>query len=161
MRNVASMAGMAGIPYAGAYTATKVAVVGMSEAWQVELAEFGIKVAVLCPAFVQTRIHLSQRNRQEAHKDQSKTSNVDSDSPPANAAKELVENGIAVEIVGQRVVEALDAGEFYIFTHPGHRDQLRMRFEAIDQAFARAAESPLLEDIVDLEVVSLSSTFDR
>ncbi|MEM7360449.1 MAG: SDR family NAD(P)-dependent oxidoreductase [Pseudomonadota bacterium] len=157
--NVASMAGMAGIPYAGAYTATKVAVVGMSESWQVELAEFGIKVSVLCPAFVQTRIHLSHRNRQAAHQDPNAGMNADSDNPASNAAKELVENGIPVEIVGKRVVEALQAGEFYIFTHPNHRAQMRQRFEAIDQAFARAAESPLLADIVDQEVVSLGTTF--
>jgi NAD(P)-dependent dehydrogenase (short-subunit alcohol dehydrogenase family) len=37
--NVASMAGMAGVPLAGAYTATKAAVVALTEAWALELAK--------------------------------------------------------------------------------------------------------------------------
>ncbi len=38
-----------------------------------------------------------------------------------NKAKEMVKNGIEVSIVGKRVVEALNDGEFYIFTHPNYR----------------------------------------
>ena len=59
--NVASMAGMSGFPFGGAYNATKLAVAGLSEGWAMELAPFGIQVAALCPAFVKTRIHLSDR----------------------------------------------------------------------------------------------------
>ena len=61
--NVASMAGMTGIPFGGAYNATKLAVAGLSEGWAVELAEHRIQVAALCPGFVKTRIYLSDRNR--------------------------------------------------------------------------------------------------
>ncbi len=38
----------------------------------------------------------------------------------ANSTKQMVENGIEVSIVGKRVVEALEDGEFYIFTHPNY-----------------------------------------
>jgi len=146
--NVASMAGMLGIPYAGAYTATKVAVVAMSESWHFELAKHNIHVSALCPAFVKTRIHLSQRNRQEAHLD------LDRQVDPNKAAKrnfatELVENGIPAELVGQRVIEALDAKELYIFTHPAEREAVQQRSKAIDDAFARAEKSPLLVDVTD------------
>lgn len=146
--NVASMAGMMGIPYAGAYTATKVAVVGMSESWQAELEPHNIHVAVLCPAFVKTRIHLSHRNRQPHHQEPRAAANGNAE-PAHNAAQALVENGIPAELVGRRVVEALNAGEFYIFTHPSHREAVRKRSEAIDQAFVRAAESPIVGHIVD------------
>ena len=61
--NVASMAGMNGFPYGGAYNATKLAVAGLSEGWAMELAPFGIHVAALCPGFVKTRIYLSDRVR--------------------------------------------------------------------------------------------------
>ena len=153
--NVASMAGMIGVPYAGAYTATKVAVVGMSEAWRVELKNHNIEVSVLCPAFVQTRIHLSHRNKQDRYKSSSVTATAQKPSKAKhkeNPAQALVENGIPVELVGQRVVEALDAGEFYIFTHPGQRKVVQQRFAAIDQAFERAEKSPLLADINDPEI---------
>ena len=154
--NVASMAGMIGVPFAGAYTATKVAVVGMSESWRVELQRHDIKVSVLCPAFVQTRIHLSHRNKQDRYK-AAPVSDADKKTRRAGQSKEnpaqaLVENGIPVNLVGQRVVEALDAGEFYIFTHPGQRKIVQQRFDAIDQAFERAAASPLLADINDPEI---------
>ena len=148
MINVASMAGMMGVPYAGAYTATKVAVVGMTESWHMELAKHNIHVSALCPAFVKTRIHLSHRNRQSEHLD---TNRVDSANraPKHNAAKELVENGIPAELVGQRVLEALNAKELYIFTHPAQRDVVQRRSKAIDDAFTRAEQSPLLIDVED------------
>ena len=63
MINVASMAGLGGIPYAGAYTASKAAVIALSESWVGELEKDSIHVSVLCPAFVQTRIYESERNR--------------------------------------------------------------------------------------------------
>jgi NAD(P)-dependent dehydrogenase (short-subunit alcohol dehydrogenase family) len=150
--NVASMAGIMGIPYAGAYTATKVAVVGMSEAWHAELEPHNIKVSVLCPAFVKTRIHMSHRNRQEHHKNERQPTTQKSKSRN-NPAQALVENGIPADLVGERVVEAIEAGELYIFTHPSHRDAVKKRGEAIDAAFARAADSPLVGHIVDEAVL--------
>ena len=152
MINTASMAGMQGVPYAGSYTATKVAVVGMSEAWAAELSKHKIHVSVLCPAFVQTRIHLSGRNRQTEYVNQETNLAKQSQSTSKNTkntAKELVENGIPVEIVGKRVVEALNNKELYIFTHPSHRRTLQERARRIDEAFERAAQSPLLKDVKD------------
>jgi len=150
--NVASMAGMMGVPYAGAYTATKVAVVAMTESWHAELAGHNILVSALCPAFVKTRIHLSGRNRQQQHTDERGPVSA-GDGPSGNAAKELVENGIDPKIVGQRVVEALNAKELYIFTHPGQRQYTQQRAEAIDQAFERAEKSPILADVIDQDLL--------
>jgi len=155
MVNVASMAGMIGVPYAGAYTATKIAVVGMSESWNVELSKHNIHVAALCPAFVKTRIHLSHRNRQEEHRDLERKPDPKA-APKHNAAQELVENGIAPEIVGQRVVEALNAKELYIFTHPAQRQIAQQRSAAIDQAFERAENSPLLADVKEQDPITFS-----
>ncbi|MDA9307068.1 SDR family NAD(P)-dependent oxidoreductase [Gammaproteobacteria bacterium] len=148
--NVASMAGMGGVPYLGAYTATKAAVVALSESWAGELEENGIHVSVLCPAFVQTRIHESERNRPAQYQsDELRTSNENSF---ANSAKQMVESGIEVSIVGKRVVEALNDGEFYIFTHPNYRLIMQGRTAAIDAAFIKSAQSPLLEHIVNQKI---------
>lgn len=63
--NTASMAGMqSGLGFSP-YTASKFAVVGMSEGLAPQLAPFGIGVSVLCPGFVRTRIGESGRNRPE------------------------------------------------------------------------------------------------
>lgn len=155
--NVASMAGMGGVPFAGAYTATKVAVVGMSESWYPELKPHNIQVSVLCPAFVKTRINLSHRNKQDEYQS---PSSGKAPSPKALAMAEhmqkVIDDGLAPEIVGERVVEAILANELYIFTHPNYREGVQKRAKAIDDAFARAEKSPLLAHMLDEEVVGFS-----
>ncbi len=151
--NVASMAGMGGVPYGGAYSATKAAVVALSEGWAGELESKDINVSVLCPAFVQTRIYNSERNRPAQYKSDTKAK-VDENSF-FNRAKEMVESGIDVSIVGKRVVEALNDGEFYILTHPNYREVVQMRSSEIDAAFKKASESPLLQHIVNQKIKML------
>ena len=148
--NVASMAGMGGIPYAGAYTATKAAVVALSESWAGELEGDGIHVSVLCPAFVQTRIYESARNRPEKY--QPDPTPKSEKTVLTNSAKQMVESGIDVSIVGKRVVEALNDKEFYIFTHPNYRFLMQERTAAIDEAFTKSAKSPLLKNIADQKI---------
>jgi len=156
--NVASMAGMIGVPYAGAYTATKTAVVGMSESWHAELKSHNIHVSVLCPAFVKTRINLSERSRQPVYAREECDSEVDSFKNEALAAhmQTVVNNGLAVDIVGERVVEALNAGEMYIFTHPNYRSIVQQRYKAMDEAFERAAASPLLAHVLHEKIVGFT-----
>ena len=100
--------------------------------------------AVLCPGFVSTRIYDSERY------------GVNSDAPQKSnpkrgnnqfRGKEFVQKGIPSDIVGERLVEALNAKEFYIFTHPGFREIIKQRATAIDEAFARAETSSLLQNI--------------
>lgn len=145
--NVASMAGMGGVRYGGVYAASKTAVVALSEGWFQEFKADGIAVSVLCPGFVQTRIFDSDRNRQARFQSDA--------APSASAAKHraegaaMVKNGIDPAVVGRRVIEALNSGELYVFTHPGYRDAVRERAMRIDEAFARAEQSPVLADLVN------------
>ena len=148
--NVSSMAGMGGVPYSGAYTASKAAVVALSESWAAELQDKRIGVSVLCPAFVQTRIYDSERNRPDKYK--SENYQIENESSFSKQTKQMVKDGIDVSIVGKRVVEAIDHGELYIFTHPNYRQVNQERFNGIDEAFARSAESPLLKDIVNQKI---------
>jgi len=148
--NVASMAGMGGVPYGGAYSATKAAVVALSEGWAGELQSKDINVSVLCPAFVQTRIYDSERNRPAQYKSDTKV--MADENSFFNRVKTMVESGIEVSIVGKRVVEALNDGEFYIFTHPNYREVVQKRSSDIDAAFKKASESPLLQHIVNQKI---------
>lgn len=154
--NVASMAGMGGVPYAGAYTATKAAVVALSEAWAEELAGQNIHVSVLAPAFVRTDIHTSERNRQARYA--SATALNDDVRQVVAATSAAVNSGIEPEIVGRRVLEAMAAREFYIFTHPHYRKVTAKRAAMIATAFERAAESPHLADLGDDTILSFSTT---
>ena len=140
--NTASMAGMVSPPGMEPYTATKFAVVAMSEGWSAQLAPFSIGVSVLCPGFVRTRIHESGRNRQAKY-------GGDGDVDPGlneerAAGAQLVLSGIDPDIVGTRVVEAVRDNELYIFTHPQFKDAAEARFASIRAAFDRAAASPAL-----------------
>jgi NAD(P)-dependent dehydrogenase (short-subunit alcohol dehydrogenase family) len=156
--NVASMAGMMGVPFAGSYTATKVAVVGMSESWHAELQPHNIQVSVLCPAFVKTRINLAHRNKQSEYSNEAQL-DVNAADEPSDLVVHLqnvIDAGLAPEIVGERVVEAISAGELYIFTHPNYRKVVQARFKAIDDAFERAASSPLLQHVLNEDVASFS-----
>jgi meso-butanediol dehydrogenase/(S,S)-butanediol dehydrogenase/diacetyl reductase len=65
--NVASMAGKQGrVPYLAHYVASKFAVVGLTQAMALELAEFGIRVNAVCPGFVATSMQ-EREVKWEAH----------------------------------------------------------------------------------------------
>ena len=144
--NTASMAGMVSPPGLEPYCATKFAVVTMSEGWAMQLAGQNIGVSILCPGFVQTRIHESRRNRPDAY---------GADHPDAGAGLEqtavmasAVQGGIPVGPVGARVVEAVRDNDLYIFTHPDMRGVVEMRFQRILEAFDKSAKSPALANAV-------------
>jgi len=54
--NIASVAGLVGFPYCAAYSATKAAVVGLSESLTAELHRRGIGVTCVCPGMVRTNL---------------------------------------------------------------------------------------------------------
>ncbi|MDD5223989.1 MAG: SDR family NAD(P)-dependent oxidoreductase [bacterium] len=54
--NVSSGAGLIGLPAAGAYTASKFGLVGLTEVLRTEVERFGIGVTAVCPAVVRTPI---------------------------------------------------------------------------------------------------------
>jgi NAD(P)-dependent dehydrogenase (short-subunit alcohol dehydrogenase family) len=158
--NVASMAGMMGVPYASSYSATKAAVVSMTESWAVELKSHNIQVSALCPAFVKTRIHESMRNKQDKYKSSTKSKEIapaDQDRYKKNfgQAAALVESGIAPELLAKRVVEALNSGQMYIFTHPNYKEVAGCRAVMIDKAFDDAQQSELVKHLIDDDIVSL------
>jgi NAD(P)-dependent dehydrogenase (short-subunit alcohol dehydrogenase family) len=137
--NTASMAGFVSPPGMEPYCATKYAVVGMSEGWAAQLEPQNIGVSILCPGFVKTRIHESRRNRPEAYGADDKAA-----SAAEAAAASPVLSGIPVEPVAARVVEAVKAGELYVFTHPEFRSVVEARFARVLSAFDTAAASPAL-----------------
>src|SRR5271157_3811199 len=88
--NTASMAGMnSGLGFSP-YSASKFAVVNMSEGLAMQLRPLGIGVTVLCPGFVRTRIWESGRNRPERY---GPTQTPDRASPAGKLAAELAELG--------------------------------------------------------------------
>jgi NAD(P)-dependent dehydrogenase (short-subunit alcohol dehydrogenase family) len=139
--NTASMAGMnSGLGFSP-YSASKFAVVNMSEGLATRVAPLGIGVTVLCPGFVRTRIFASGRNRPERY---GPTPILDPASAAGRLAVQLAELGQAgldPADVAARVLAAIRANELYVFTHagPAWRAELEERFAAILAAMDRAA----------------------
>jgi NAD(P)-dependent dehydrogenase (short-subunit alcohol dehydrogenase family) len=129
--NTASMGGLIAGPPSGLYCVTKFAVVGLSEALLVEVADKGIGVSVLCPGLVKTNIYQSSEQvRPEALKTGKKYDVIGHD----------VASGIDPNDVGQRVVDAVIDNELYIITHNDYREFIKMRSDNILEAIDRHAE---------------------
>jgi NAD(P)-dependent dehydrogenase (short-subunit alcohol dehydrogenase family) len=137
--NVSSIAGMFAGPGNEIYSASKYAVVAMSEGWRLQLAPKGIGVSVLCPAFVRTNIASSQRNRRPEERQVS-------DPGRTAVLSQLVEEGMPPAMLAARVIEAIHDDELYVFTHPELKPVLEARFSAILAAMDKAAQSPALAE---------------
>lgn len=151
--NVASMAGFVSLPMASAYSATKAAVVAMSECWRAELEPEKIRVSVLCPGFVKTRINHSQRNRQDQYAEPGQApANPELEQAMNAQMQAVIDAGTSTELIAHRVVEALSQGEFYIVTHPNFLPAVAGRFNAITAAFERAGDSALLVEVASQDI---------
>jgi len=126
--NTASMAGLVGMRWLGIYSASKFAVVGVSEALHRELEPAGIGVSVLCPMIVDTQI-----NQNSARMRPTELRNAEE--PPIPPAAAMAGGTIAADEVGRRVVRAIERGDFYILTHPEQQGILRKRAGRLDAMF--------------------------
>ena len=139
--NTASMAGMNSGMGFSAYSASKFAVVNMSEGLAARLQPLGIGVTVLCPGFVRTRIWESWRNRPERYG----PTRAPDPASPAGALlfhlAELGQSGLDPADVAAQVLAAIREDALYVFTHAGRewRAELEERFGAILAAMDKAA----------------------
>jgi len=133
--NTASIGGLQVNPsfLTGPYSMTKYAVIALSEALEQELVGSGIGVSVLCPAAVDTHIHLSARSRP-------KRLGGPFERPENHFMGELIRDALSGDAVGARVLAAIRNDEFFIFTHSKPRAWIEARHQRIMRAFDRAAE---------------------
>jgi NAD(P)-dependent dehydrogenase (short-subunit alcohol dehydrogenase family) len=134
MVNTASVAGLLSPPAMGIYNASKHAVVSLTETLYHDLQNAGGQVgcSLLCPAFVPTGIADAERARPET---------LRNDAAPTRsqlaAGKQLqraVQSGkLGATDVAELTFEAIEAGRFYIITHPAIMATVRMRHEDIEQ----------------------------
>lgn len=66
--NIASVAALHGIPYLGAYGASKAALVSLSQSLRAELSKSGISVLVVYPGYTQTDIFKNEKRVGGAHR---------------------------------------------------------------------------------------------
>jgi NAD(P)-dependent dehydrogenase (short-subunit alcohol dehydrogenase family) len=119
--NTASVAGLTTGAYLGIYTATKHAVVALTEALALQLADTSVGVSVLCPGAVRTRIAVADRNQPGHERELAEDETAD-----------LMSEAMDPADVAQQVFEAVRDDRFYILTHGDDFDgAVRTRMEAI------------------------------
>lgn len=121
--NTASMAGLTASARLGAYTASKFAVVGMSEVLRAEMEPHGVGVSVLCPGMVRTNL----------------ATNTPAVSRPVGMPSDM-SSGIDPALVGAQVVDAVRANQLYIITHAEYYPAVAARSARLQQAFAEAPD---------------------
>jgi short-subunit dehydrogenase len=137
--NTGSIAGLTSAPMMGPYNASKHAVVTISETLQRELAlnASAVRVSVLCPGFVQTRIAESDRNRPEHLRNpvEPEMSEVGRE-----LMKQIVASGLPPDEVARQVVDAVKHERFYVLPHPEMKSAVRTRMDDILEDRSPAAE---------------------
>lgn len=139
--NTASMAGLNSGLGLSPYSASKFAVVNISEGLAKQLAPLRIGVTVLCPGFVRTRIAESARNRPERYGPAHVTIPGSPAGELAARQAELARSGLDPMEVAAEVLAAIRQGRLYVFTHADAewRAELTERFDAILTAMDEAA----------------------
>lgn len=123
--NTSSLNGL--IPYAtlAAYSASKFAVLGLSDALRDELKPHGVGVSTLMPGLTRSRMSLNPKSgAHAAHK----------------SSEELEARMMQPIWLGRAVVKAIESNQPYIITHPGHKAMLEQRFRAFLDACGEPAQ---------------------
>ena len=132
MVNTASVAGLLSTPGMAAYNVSKHGVVTLSETLYTELAmqNARVGVSVLCPAWVPTDIHLSQRARPQR---------FGAATPPSEAAaayeariaKAIHSGRLSADDMADAVFAAVAEKRFYVVPHAKIMNAVRLRMEDI------------------------------
>lgn len=132
--NTASMAGLLNAPNMGVYNVSKHAVVSLSETLYQDLALVTeqVSASVLCPYFVPTGIHQSERNRPgELSAAKPTRSQLIGQ---AMSDKAVSSGKVTAAEVAQKVFDAIAANQFYIYSHPKAIGAVQTRLEDVLQA---------------------------
>ncbi len=139
--NTASAFGLVSSSGAGVYKVSKYGIVTLSETLALELAARGarLKVSVLCPGFVNTRVMDAERNRPLAlanvpEKQQMSPEVAAMTEAAMHAFRQLIQAGLPPSQVADLVFDAIRREQFYILTHPqGTKLGVQLRMEDILQ----------------------------
>ena len=129
--NTASIAGLLSAPGMSVYDVTKHGVVTLTESLYHELRLLGAKVgvSVLCPAWVNTRIIDSARNRPAGLA--GTTAGLPGQEQMEQVARGLLAAGLPPERVATLVVDAVRTERFWVLPHPDWKRFVRIRLEDV------------------------------
>ncbi|MFN7952890.1 MAG: SDR family oxidoreductase [bacterium] len=109
--NVSSAAGLFGLPWHAAYSASKFGLRGISEVLRFDLRRHRIRVTLVCPGAVHTGLV-----------DTIQIVGVDMDRPEVRALKaRFVKHAVTPDQAAQAIIRGVEAGRFLVFTSPDIR----------------------------------------
>jgi NADP-dependent 3-hydroxy acid dehydrogenase YdfG len=140
--NTASMSAFVALPGTGIYCTTKMAVRGLSECLQMDLAQTKVRVSLLCPGAVNTNIHEAMLTRPEKYQ---ATGYYGADPEVFKRLKEVISVGLEPTTLAEHVLKAVRNDEFYVLPYPEFRDTLNDIHAKVMAALARPEDDPELE----------------
>ena len=132
--NTGSIAGMITGPFFAPYNASKHAVVALSECLHHELRAVGAKVqvGVLCPGWVNTRLaNTEEKLPAELASVNAAQKQAELVAEREKSVRQMVANSISPAEIAEIAVQAVKAGQFYIFPHPERKADVEARTSEI------------------------------
>jgi len=130
----ASMVAIVPPPISVAYISSKFATLGIAMALRNELADTEVGISVLCPGMSATRIVETTARLRPGAGEQGAAAQT------AQNMSGVLASGMSPAKIGERVVRAIEAGEFFIFTHPEWKGMAEAQFAEILAAFGESAD---------------------
>lgn len=130
--NTASVAGLISPQLLGVYNASKQAVVAVSETLHhdLRLVNAKIGVSVLCPAFVNTGIFQSERNR-PSHFNEDRELTASQRAAQAQGQAAVGSGRLSAADVARATFDAVREERFYVITHPKIMASVELRTQDI------------------------------
>jgi len=149
--NTASVAGLMAGGLTAPYSATKHAVVALSESLYLSLQQRKslVKVSVLCPSLVNTKIASADRNRPLELQNEPMKPTPQMEAGRA-AFEALVAGSMSANRVAESVFDAIRKEQFYILSHPEWIEVVRLRTTKLLQLENPENPAPLAAKLLGL-----------
>jgi NAD(P)-dependent dehydrogenase (short-subunit alcohol dehydrogenase family) len=129
-----SMVAIVPPPISVAYISSKFATLGIAMALRNELADTRVGISVLCPGMSATNIVATTALLRPGASEQGAAAQT------AQAMRGVLAGGMSPQKIGERLVQAIQADEFFVFTHPEWKGMAEAQFAEILAAFGASAD---------------------
>ncbi|WP_337188212.1 SDR family NAD(P)-dependent oxidoreductase [Phenylobacterium sp.] len=121
-------------PISVAYISSKFATLGIAMALRNELADTNVGVSVLCPGMSATGIVATTARLRPVAPEQGRAAQT------AQNMTGVLAGGMSPAKIGEFVVRAIEAGDFFIITHPEWKAMAQAQFAEVLAAFGASAD---------------------
>ena len=130
----ASMVAIVPPPISVAYISSKFATLGIAMALRNELADTQVGISVLCPGMSATNIVATTAKLRPGAGEQGQAAQT------AQNMSGVLAGGMSPAAIGERLVGAIEADEFFVFTHPEWKGMAEAGFAEMLAAFGPSAD---------------------